>query len=546
MRLLPSGPESLLLAAFAAHVLLVPGTKVEESFTLHAVRDALVHGYKGDALPKWDHVEFAGAVPRSFIPPLSLAAISKPVLELASRLGVVRDGVDAQVAVRLVLSLVSALSVIFFSRRVAASYGSKVAKYSLLLLSTSFHVPFWAGRTVPNVLAFPLVQIAFALFVTPPALSSKIATPRRATRQTLATAFGLLTFAAVVVRLELVALLIPFASEHLLRGTVRWTELLRSVILAGGAGIALSVAIDTPLWLKPDWLWPEGQAAMFNVVQGKSADWGVSPVYFYLFPTLPRLLHLTLPFALFSLGTDRRTRRLLWPCIGFVVLMSSLKHKEWRFIAYTIPAFFVAASAGVVGLGAFTASSRLRRFAITSLLFLNLIFTFLGLAASQANYPGFEAIRALESHLLAASSPTTDNASLVKVWVGVEAKMKGASNFLLYDSPYSSHSDDTWYTPISQFAADSRLRIGYNKSESPLFTSPVSASNLLPALLEQGFDYAIVDSSAITAGARVVYQATEFGGIDWRGLATGKVRDWEGLVGGKRRPSVRVIKVAQD
>lgn len=78
----------------------------------------------------------------------------------------------------------------------------------------------------------------------------------------------------------------------------------------------------------------------------------VSPFYHYLFPALPKVLHLTLPFTFFSLFIDRRTRRLITPCIGFIILMSGLKHKEWRFIVYVVPAFFVAASAGIVATGA--------------------------------------------------------------------------------------------------------------------------------------------------------------------------------------------------
>ncbi|BGP20554.1 hypothetical protein JCM10213_003817 [Rhodosporidiobolus nylandii] len=544
MRVLPTAPEALLLALVVGHTLVVPGTKVEESFTLHAVRDVLLKGYKGEgALAMWDHVEFPGAVTRSFVPPLALAALCRPVLEAASRLGVLGSGLDAQVAVRLTLGVFSAFSLIFFSRRVATAYGAKVAKYFLLLLATSFHVPFWAGRTVPNMLAFPLVQVALAFFVTPPVLTGNTAKPRGATKRTLKLAFAFLTVAAVVIRLELVALIVPFVLEHLIRGTLSIVDLVEVGVVAGGASLALTASVDTAFWGGKEWLWPEGQAAWFNVVQGKSAEWGVSPFYFYLFPTLPRLLHLALPFAFFSLAADRRTRRLLWPCICFIALMSGLKHKEWRFIVYVVPAFFAAAAAGIVGLGAITASPRFRRLSLLVLISVNLLFTLLGLAASSANYPGLSAVRALEAHV--ASLPPY--AEPVKVWVGVEAKMKGASNFVLFDSPVSSRSGEAWYlSPTSAAAVTSAPRIEYNKAEDAAFISPSSPSSLLPALADAGFDYAVVDGSARTDGADVVYQASEFGWIDWGGLASGKVRRWEGLVEAKRRGSVMVVRVAHE
>lgn len=52
------------------------------------------------------------------------------------------------------------------------------------------------------------------------------------------------------------------------------------------------------------------------------------------------------PLALLGILVDRRARDIAYPAIAFVVLLSQLGHKEWRFIVYTIPMFNIAAARG--------------------------------------------------------------------------------------------------------------------------------------------------------------------------------------------------------
>ena len=125
---------------------------------------------------------------------------------------------------------------------------------------------------------------------------------------------------------------------------------------------ALTVTIDSYFWQQ--WpLWPELYGLYFNVLQGKSSEWGVSceisshytslftsrqvsPFYAYFVVHLPKLLFTSLPLAAIGAIIDHRIRSLLIPSISFVFLLSFLGHKEWRFLVYVIPVFNVAAARG--------------------------------------------------------------------------------------------------------------------------------------------------------------------------------------------------------
>lgn len=116
-------------------------------------------------------------------------------------------------------------------------------------------------------------------------------------------------------------------------------------------------------------IWPEGSSLLFNVVDGQSANWGVShplllplaplltlclqvsPFHHYFTSALPKLLNFALPLALGATLIDGRARALGFPALAFVALLSCLGHKEWRFIVYVVPSLHVCAAAGAQSLG---------------------------------------------------------------------------------------------------------------------------------------------------------------------------------------------------
>ncbi len=76
----------------------------------------------------------------------------------------------------------------------------------------------------------------------------------------------------------------------------------------------------------------------------------VSPFHAYLTSHLPKLLLSSLPLSAFGLLSDSRIRALLFPYLVFVLLISGLAHKEWRFVIYVVPAFNIAAARGAAWL----------------------------------------------------------------------------------------------------------------------------------------------------------------------------------------------------
>ncbi|KAF8440477.1 alpha-1,6-mannosyltransferase subunit [Boletus edulis BED1] len=451
--------DLLLLVVSWTHVFLAPYTKVEESFNLHSAHDVLMYGLSPESLHNYDHNVFPGAIPRTFAGSILLSWAAAPFIYAGVALGVITSKFDLQFALRLMLASLNAFALILVRRAVSTRFGRQTSWWYALLTCSQFHLPFWMGRTLPNM--FALVPVNLANYM----LYNRTPKSRQASKTRITIAVGLLTFTAVVFRSEVALLLAPLALQLLIQGHTTFLDLVKVGLLVGLTSIAITIMVDSYLWNR--WpLWPELYCLYFNVYLGKSADWGTSPAHTYFTAYLPKLLLGTMPIAMLGATLDHRIRSMLIAPFVFVSALSALGHKEWRFIIYVVPLINVAAARGVRWM-----TSRRKGFLFKhlislcalSLITLNLVATFISTQASIGNYPGGVA--------LAAFNRRYSGQQNVHVHISNLAAQTGASLFLHEHAP-----------PLSAFLS-SDASWTYNKTES-LTPSMISASSFSHLIAE--------------------------------------------------------------
>ncbi|KAJ8099377.1 Alg9-like mannosyltransferase family-domain-containing protein [Lipomyces tetrasporus] len=405
--------DVLLLVLITVHLVVSPYTKVEESFNLHAIHDLLIHGQD---LHAYDHFEFPGVVPRTFIGALVVSLLAKPFQVFAP----LPSKLALQYISRGILGVINWASLVYLRRTVFKVFGKTTALWFALLQYTQFHIPYYASRTLPNMFAFPLTMLATSFYIA--------AKPARA--------IGLLAFTTIVFRAELLILTATIAGSSLLRRQIS----LGSTIFAGSIGVILGIAasglVDSYFWDFP--LVPEFYGFYFNAIKGQSANWGTEPWYTYFSLHLPKLLLNPVTIPLIFVGVYVEWRRLgmqLAPYVAFVGVYSMQPHKEWRFIVYVVPVFVLTAATGATWI-----SNRMRKRAIFLATALAILASAAGtlmvsagmLAVSSTNYPGGHAVAALHEsldELAGAKAAVGDALGNVTVHFDVPVCMSGATLF---------------------------------------------------------------------------------------------------------------------
>ena len=304
-----------------------------------------------------------------------------------------------------------------FRRSITHKFGSQTATWHLLITSSQFHVMFYASRPLPNIFALTLALIAASYWLR-----------GNTGKFILASAFVILVF-----RGELALLLGTMLLMDLVVGRTGLLKTIGFGLLGLVVSLAVTISIDTWMWQKTDWLWPEGQVLYYNVILNKSANWGVSPWAWYFYSAIPRALFTSLIFLLVGAYLDRRTWLLIIPSLTFVFLYSFLPHKELRFIIYVFPLLNVAAAEACKRAwetSKLKPSISTKFFSLLAVghLLANVFFSVIMLYISSHNYPGGTAMMKLHQ--------MEDPNIHVNLHIDVYSAQTGVSRFLHMNSQW--------------------------------------------------------------------------------------------------------------
>lgn len=434
-----------------------------------------------------------------------------------------------QIIVRAVLGMFNAACMIAFREDVKRLFGMSAANFYAVFQASQFHLMYYASRTLPNSFAFGLSM--YLDFSPRPAMRrwnqnayqlSRLATlalrnllplvgrspSSRTMRGRYQSALTLLTIAGVVFRSEIAVLLACHTVYLFLAPGIRLG--MRHIIAAGVLGLAiglsLTVLIDTFFWQSSEPLWPELNGFVFNVIEGKSEEWGTQSWHFYFTSALPRLLlnpllyQVCIPFAVLTSIIRRPVLDVLIPNLAFVTIYSFLPHKEWRFVVYIVPPLLAVASAGASWIW-IRQSKKLTYRILALAIIASTLASYAAsggmLAVSRLNYPGADALNRL--HALA-----SNRSGAIRVYLDPRACMSGITHFLEKGPPALNskatvdEQDTIWF---------------YDRTEDEEIL-------LQPSFWNQ-VDYAIVEKPERIPGSWLVLEEVKaFAGVQAVRLAT--------------------------
>ncbi|CAL9728570.1 dol-P-Man:Man(7)GlcNAc(2)-PP-Dol alpha-1,6-mannosyltransferase [Monosporozyma unispora] len=433
--------DTALLVVVSYHLFNAPYTKVEESFNIQAIHDILKYGIWD--ISKYDHIQFPGVVPRTFIGALCIAFLTNPFIAISKLFSKassdVATGFETQLLVRSVIGLTNAVGLLCLKNSLQSMFDrymksqqkvngrdsdltktfSWVGNWFLLFVMSSFQLMFYASRPLPNfVMTLPLVNVAFGLI-----LNDKLN-------------FGvaLLSMTAAIFRLEVAAITVGVIASAYYLKKVQGFQIIRFAAMGASLGTFLSIFIDSHFW--GEFTLPEFDAFIYNVISGNSSNWGTEPItaYFthylrmlFIPPTILMLNYLGFKFAPDNL-------KIVGLASYFhIIVMSFQPHKEWRFIVYSIPPIIMLGSAAAAYLWENVKVENMKNILLLCILplsaIISAVFSLLFARISSMNYPGGEALASFNQYIV------DNNITNSTIHISVPPCMTGVTLFGEIESP---------------------------------------------------------------------------------------------------------------
>lgn len=462
---------ALLFAVATIYIIQCPFNKVEESFNTQAVHDIL--NIFPSSLPRpikqaseiasraqlpWDHMQFPGVVPRTFIGSLMIGIPLKLIKNILSQ-GYLIEGIAGedepdftiqfvmQIFARFMLASLLVLSLDSITRAIYKRYGQMFRLCFLASIATQFHYLYYAGRFLPNTFAAILANFSMAAWI----------------NRQYSKAIVFIAFCVVLFRFDTAIFFGCLIFDGVfIRRTIPLGRVFKIGIPAGLTALLLTFVVDSIFWARP--LWPELESLYFNLWLNKSHEWGVQPYFWYIYNCIPRILMATAPMVL--LAEHRITREYLLPTLAFIFIYSILPHKELRFILFTSPFLNICAVSGLMNIYHYLNKSflwlrsdkRSQTSYIATFLFvifvivlslLNVLGSVILARISNQNYPGGHAALSLgltkevqeeawKSIIASQQSDVKDFRSDIAVYLDNLSAQTGANRFLQVDGVYYS------------------------------------------------------------------------------------------------------------
>ncbi|CAF1339845.1 unnamed protein product [Rotaria sordida] len=451
----------LLFIVCLIHLFICPYTKVEESFNLQAIHDLLIHRFN---ISNYDHLEFPGVVPRTFLGPIFIAILAWPFSNISFD-----HLIYLQYIVRIILGIlvISGLTHIYKSLKGYCDLSTR--RWWLIIIITQFHLLFYSTRTLPNIFALVIVLHSLAFWLS-----------KREKSLVWTSAFAILIF-----RSELVILLgLILLQEVFIKRRLTFKKTLKHGLIASSLAVGLSVLVDSWFWQR--WLWPEGEVLYFNTILNKSSHWGTFPFLWYFYSTLPRALGATLILLPIGLIINKHIRSILLPNILFIIIYSILPHKELRFIIYTFPILNIPIAQACSSLFQMRIRwSVILKLFVLSLLTINLVQTSISLSASHYNYPGADALLKLHTHRKYQPTAT--------VHIDVYSAENGISRFLEMKSWTYNKTENLTIDELSHFD----YLLVESTSDEDVHLNPYLSRNLQIIDFIRGFNGFYIDKQLL-------------------------------------------------